>query len=280
MSGMPLMGYPSRWSVRAGTAIDFMVSASVDSYRAEIVRVTGRGPRPDGDGPPLSCERVPSDVEGRYPGSGHQTVSGSYGVTGQMEPSPAGEGSIWAWVYPTLPAAARWQSILTWLGPDRRPALVLGVDEAGFLALRYGRGAGSDDPGALADLAGAVTSPQPLAERQWHYVAGSISPAAGRITLVLQASRGTHRGHDPGRPAVVIESEDELLAASPLGTGGLLAALGTGPLRPGVLTSVVDGSYNGKIDEPQALPHALTADGLLGRAGQPPGAAAVAGVST
>ncbi len=279
MSGIPLMGYPSRWSVRAGTAIDFMVSASVDSYRAEIVRVTGRGPRPDGDGPPLSCERVPSDVEGRYPGSAHQTMSGSYGVTGQMEPSPAGEGSMAAWVYPTLPAAGRWQSILTWLGQDRRPALVLGVDEAGSLALRYGRGAGSDDPGALADLAGAVTSPQPLAERQWYYVAGSISPAAGRITLVQQASRGTHRGHDPGRPAVVIESEDELLAASPLGTDGFLAALGTGPLRPGVLTSVVDGSYNGKIDEPQALPHALTADGLLGRAGQPPGAAAVAGVS-
>ena len=95
MSGMPLMGYPSRWSVRAGTAIDFMVSASVDSYRAEIVRVTGRGPRPDGDGPPLSCERIPSDVDGCYPGSVHQTVSGSYGVTGQIEPSPAGEGSIW-----------------------------------------------------------------------------------------------------------------------------------------------------------------------------------------
>lgn len=279
MSGIPLMGYPSRWSVRAGTAIDFMVSASVDSYRAEIVRVTGRGPRPDGDGPPLSCERVASDVEGRYPGSAHQAVSGSYGVTGQMGPSPAGEGSMAAWVYPTLPAAGRWQSILTWLGPDRRPAVVLGVDAAGFLALRYRRGAGSDDPGARADLAGAVTSPQPLAGRRWHYVAGSISPAAGRVTLVQQASRGTHRGHDPARPAVVIESEDEPLAASPLGTGGFLAALGTGPLRPGVLTSVVDGSYNGKIDEPQALPHALTADGLLGRAGQPPGAAAVAGVS-
>jgi N,N-dimethylformamidase len=281
MSGIPLMGYPSRWSVRAGTAIDFMVSASVDSYRAEIVRVTGRGPRPDGDGPPLSYERMPSDVDGCYPGSVHQTVSGSYGVTGQIEPSPAGEGSMAAWVYPTLPAAGRWQSILTWLGPDRRPALVLGVDEAGFLALRYQRsgGSGSRDGSGSAGLAGAVTSPQPLAQRQWHYVAGSVSPAAGRITLVQLASRGTHRAHDPGQTAVVIESEDELLAASPLGTRGYLAALGTGPLRPGALTSVVGGSYNGKIDEPQALPHALTGDGLLGRAGHPPGSAAMAGVS-
>ena len=75
----------------------------------------------------------------------------------------------------------------------------------------------------------------------------------------------------------MIESEDELLAASPLGTARLRGgAAAPGPLRPGVLTSVIDGSYNGKIDGPQALPHALTADGLLGRAGQPPGAAAVA----
>ena len=40
-----LMGYPSRWSVRAGTTVEFMVSARADSFQAEIIRVTGRGPR-------------------------------------------------------------------------------------------------------------------------------------------------------------------------------------------------------------------------------------------
>jgi N,N-dimethylformamidase len=272
VTGIPLLGYPGRWSVRAGTAIEFMVSASVDSYRAEIVRITGRGPRPDGEGPPVSYERVPSDVDGRYPGAIRQTVSGSYGVTGQIEPSPAGEGSIAAWVYPTLPAAGRWQSIVTWLARDGQPALVLGVDEAGFLALRYRRDPGSGGPGL-------ITSPQPLAGRQWHYVAGSVSPAAGRVTLVQQASIGTHRGQDPGRPAVVIESEDAPPAVAPLGTRGYLATLTAGPLRPGTLTSVVDGSYNGKIDEPQVLPLALSADGLLRRAGHAPGDAALAGVA-
>ncbi|HTZ27913.1 MAG TPA: N,N-dimethylformamidase beta subunit family domain-containing protein [Streptosporangiaceae bacterium] len=272
MTGIPLLGYPSHWSVRAGTAIDFMVSASADSYQAEIVRVTGRGPRPDGDGPPLRCERVPSDVGGSYPGAVHQTVSGSYGVAGHLEPSPAGEGSIAAWVYPTLPAAGRWQSILTWLGPDGRPALVLGVDEAGCLALRYERG---DSSGSQ----GLVTSPQPLTERRWHYVAGSVSPATGRVTLVQQASHGTHRGHDPGQPPIVIESDDETLDAAPLGGRGYVATLGTGPLHPGALTSVAHGSYNGKIDEPQALSRALSGADLLGRAGQRPGDAALAGVA-
>ena len=39
-----MTGYASGWSVRAGTVVEFMVSAGVPSYQAEIVRVTGRGP--------------------------------------------------------------------------------------------------------------------------------------------------------------------------------------------------------------------------------------------
>ena len=137
---VPLMGYPSGWSVRAGTPIEFMVSAGVPSYQAEIIRITGRGPRPDGDGPPLSYERVPSEVDGRYAGAAHQTVSGSYGIADEAAPSPSGDGAVSAWVYPTLPVLGRWQSIVTWLRPDGQPGLVLGISEAGQLALRYRRG--------------------------------------------------------------------------------------------------------------------------------------------
>ena len=50
-----------------------MVSADVASYEAEIVRITGRGPRPDGS-PALSYVRVPSEVDGTYPGAVQQTV--------------------------------------------------------------------------------------------------------------------------------------------------------------------------------------------------------------
>jgi N,N-dimethylformamidase len=255
------MGYPSRWSVRAGTAIEFMVSARVDRYHAEIVRITGRGPRPAGEGPPLSFVRVPSDVDGSYVGAAHQTVSGSYGVADQIESSPAGEGSLAAWVYPTRPAAGRWQSILTWLAPDGQPALALGLDDAGFLAVRYRR-----QDGGL----GLVTSPEPLAERKWHYVAGSVSPRSGQVILVHQALRRPASPASPAHPPQVIESEDPELAAGPLGTRVYLAALDRGPRDPGALTSVTDGSYNGKIDGAQARPQALSGEELLAGAGQAP----------
>ncbi len=240
------MGYPSGWSVRAGTPIEFMVSASVPSYQAEIIRITGRGPRPDGDGPPLSYERVPGEVDGSYGGTAHQTVSGSYGITDEAEPSPKGDGSVSAWVYPTLPVLGRWQSIVTWLRPDGRPGLVLGISEAGQLALRYRRRDGTD---------GEMRGTEPLAIRQWHYVAGSVSPADGQLVLHRETAGRA------GRPATVVTSREELLA-SPLGRTVYVGVLSAGPLHPAAITSVADGAYNGKIDAPRALPAALDAAAL------------------
>src|SRR4029077_21288583 len=92
-----------------------------------------RGPRAEGDGPPLSYVKVPSDVAGTYSGSAHQTVSGSYGVCDGLELSPAGEGSMSAWVYPTLPAGGRWQSVLTWLDHGGPAGLGVGHDRSGVV---------------------------------------------------------------------------------------------------------------------------------------------------
>ncbi len=248
------MGYPSQWSVRAGTPVEFMVSARADSFQAGIIRITGRGPRLEGDGPPLSFERVPSTVDGSHQGAEHQTVSGSYGVATGLAPSPAGEGSLAAWIYPTLPGAGRWQSVLTWLGQDGRAALALGIDPDGSAAVRY---RGPD--GVLATAA----VPGRLAGRQWYYLAASVRPAAGEIVIVMQQL--SRRGR---RPATVVTRQRAQLAAAPLGTGALVAALSTGPAVPGALTSVTDGSYNGKIDCPQAMPRALDGPGLLSRSGQ------------
>jgi N,N-dimethylformamidase len=243
------MGYPSQWSVRAGTPVEFMVSARADSFQAEIIRVTGRGPRRPGDGPPLSFERVHSPADGSYPAAEQQTVSGSYGVASGLEPSPAGEGSLGAWIYPTLPAAGRWQSVLTWLGPDGRPVLALGLGPAGAAALRYRSRAG--------DLATAAV-PGELAGRQWHYLAASVRPAAGEIVIAVQQL--SPRGR---RPATVVTLAAPDLAAAPLGTGALVAALSPAPAVPGALTSVTDGAYNGKVDGARARPAALDGPGLL-----------------
>ena len=247
---MHLTGYPSGWSVRPGSPVEFMVSASTRSYRAEIIRITGRGPRPDGDGPPLSFESVPSEVTGSYTGIWHQTVSGSYGIAAGADPSPAGDGSVSAWVYPTLPVLGRWQSIVTWLAPDGRPGLALGINPAGQLALRYRRD-GAD---------GEICCATPLAARQWQFVAGSASPGTGQLALLhRESSRST------ASPATVVTGQEELLA-SPLGRDAYVALLSRGPLYPEALTSVADGSYNGKIETPSALPVALDAAGLLRQA--------------
>jgi N,N-dimethylformamidase len=259
---IPLLGYPGHWSVQPGAAIEFMVSAAVPDYRAEIVRVTGRGPRPDGS-PPLSFVPVPSEVTGIYPGGVHQTVSGSHAVCHQLAPAPAGEATLAAWVYPTWPACGRWQAIATWLAPGGRPGLALGLDEAGLLTLRYRRADGRD---------GALSCPVPLPGRRWYYVAASISPAAGRLVLVLRERAGRD-----DRPATVITAEDAVSQAA-LGPCGFIATRSDRPLNPGALTSVADGSYNGKIDAPCLLPAALDAAALLDRAGLEPGADSPAGL--
>ena len=226
-----------------------MVSADVASYEAEIIRITGRGPRPDGS-PPLSYVRVPSEVDGTYPGAVHQTVSGSYGTCDQVCSSAAGEGSLVAWVYPTLPALGRWQGILTWLGQDGQRALGLGLDGDGYLALCYRHADGG---------AGLLRGPGPLEAGRWYYVAASASPARGQLALLCR-----ERARTDLEAAVVTGSAD--VAAAALGTRAHIAALGTGPLEPGTLTSVVDGSYNGKVDRPRLLPQALEPAGLAGLA--------------
>jgi N,N-dimethylformamidase len=254
---VPFLGYPSSWSVRAGTPVEFMVSCGLPSYHAEIIRITGRGPRPPGDGPPLSFVRVPSEVDGRYPGTMQQTVSGSYGIAEDLEPSPAGEGSLAAWIYSTLPASGRWQSVLTWLGRDGQPAIVLGLDGTGCLTLRCLRRGG----------AGLVSCPGPLAARQWHFVAGSASPSAGRAVVL-------HREEGRGRVGATVAGPHDLpLVGDPLGSRGYLGVLSPGPLYPDALTSVSCGSYNGKIDGPRALPRALDQAELLRLADEPAPAA-------
>lgn len=260
---LPVTGYASGWSARAGTVVEFMVSASVPSYRAEIVRVTGRGPRPDGDGPPLSFEHVPSEVDGTYPGAVHQVVSGSYGAAGEIDPAPAGAGSVYAWIYPTLPVLGRWQAIVTWLDNDGAPALALGIGADGRLTLRYRRPNGPAEDGMLS-------GGQPLAARQWHFVGASASSVTGQLVLVH------HQPGEAGSPADVTTGRDTLLPG-PLGSRGYVAAHRPVPLATS-LTSVLEGSYNGKIDAPGTLPRALGAEDLLRLADQARPAGAVTGL--
>ena len=266
-----LTGYASSWAVRAGGTIEFMVSAGAPSYRAEVVRVTGRGPQPDDEVPPLRCESVPADINRSYPGAVCQTVSGSFGATSEIAPSPSGSGSLYAWIYPTLPAAGRWQAIATWLDSGDEPALALGLTGDGRLAMRYRTsGRSRSDSGSLP--AGEFIADTPVAARRWQFVAASADPATGRLVLLHQPAgqAGFHSEVSTVLASTVLA--DIGPASSPLGDRGYVAALRRAPLTADV-TSVINGSYNGKVDGPGALPWALDVDGLATLAGldDPPG---------
>ena len=178
-----LVGYASSWTVRAGGSIEFMVSAGTSSYQAEIIRVTGRGPQPDEQLPPLSFEPVPAEIGGSYPGTVHQTVSGSFGTTDAIDPSESGSGTVYAWIFPTLPELGRWQAIVTWLGDDGQAALALGLTADGRPAVRYRTEASSV-------LDGELVAKTPAATRQWQFVAASVDPATGRLVLMHQPAGG------------------------------------------------------------------------------------------
>jgi N,N-dimethylformamidase len=257
------LSYARDWSVPAGGTMQFMVACLADTYDAEIIRITGRGPRPPGEGPALSYDRV-GDGMVTHPGEAHQIVSGSYGVVDDVAASRHGAAALAAWIYPTLPAAGRHQTILAWLDLDGETGVELGITSDRHLYLSYRR-----QDGLRAEL----SSPVPLEERRWCFVGGSVDPSTGRAVLVQDRARAD--GLQP--PTVVSEEMDPLVTAWRPGRTVLLAAGATRPADPEALSSVREGSYNGKIEQARAWAEAkdgtqllLTAErageeGLLGR---------------
>jgi N,N-dimethylformamidase len=249
MSEIPvLFGYPSSWSVRTGDMMQFMVSSEADHYAAQIVRVSGRGPQPEGQGGPLTYEPVDCDCNGTYPGSVAQTVSGSYAIaTGVHGPGPDGL-TFAAWIYPTLPAAGRRQAIMSRRDPDGGSGLTLELTEDGRLSAWYGQS------GSAAELA----SDAPLAERRWYFVAVSADSRSGTVTLLQRLSSPEAGLQGSATASVRVSGGLSLEAPGPL----MVGAASTGPADPDAMSSVARGSYNGKIDGPFVASRPVTAEDL------------------
>ena len=251
---IPTLGYTDRWSVRPGETVQFMVSCGTP-YDVEIVRITGRGPRPLGHGEPLSWERIPSTVDGNYCGRRQQIVSGSYGIV-DRDRSGAPGAAMMAWIYPTLPAAGRGQIILAWPGDASGSGLELGVDEGGQLMMSYPRKGGDR---------GVVVAPDPLTERTWCFVGGSVEAATGRVAMVRHVAKPGNRG-----ASTFIELFDDAMANLRLGPRIVIGAGGTRAEEPAAFSSVVEGGYNGKIEWPSIRAAGLSASQLLSGADSKP----------
>jgi N,N-dimethylformamidase len=245
-----LFGYTNSWSVKTGDVIQFMVSSEADRYTAQIVRVTGRGPRPEGQGGPLSYEPLECDCNGTYPGSVVQTLSGSYAIVdGVHGPGPDGL-TFAAWIYPTLPAAGRRQTIMSRRDLDRGSGLALELTEDGRLSAWYGQSGAT--PGEIA-------SAVPLAERRWYFVAISADTRSTTVRLLQYLSSPEAGLQDTVTASVKVSGALMLETSGPL----MVGATSTGPESPSAMCSVAHGSYNGKIDDPFVINRPVMAEDLV-----------------
>lgn len=254
MSDIPvLFGYTNNWSVRTGDAIQFMVSSEAAHYAAQIVRVTGRGPRHDGETSPLSYVPLECDCNRTYPGTLARTVSGSYAIVdGVHGPGPDGL-TFAAWIYPTLPAAGRRQTIMSRRHLDQGSGLALELTEDGQLSAWYGQSGASP---------GEISTGVSLAERRWYFVAISVDTRLRTIELFQHL------------PSLEVGLQDTVTAS--VKASGALALETSGPLMvgststaaesPGAMSSVTQGSYNGKVDHPFVVSRPVTAENLVAMA--------------
>ena len=172
-----IRGYTHPLSVRPGDEVEFMVTATVPRYTAEVVRMLHADDRPGTPG--LRAEPVPGLGASEHAGVEQPLAPGSYV---RVPPTPALRRTALTfavWVWPTTPLRREPQALASLRSPD--------ADE-GFALLLTAEG---------VRLSSAVA--HPVAR-----VAGSPRCAplvARRLFHRLRQRRGRARDHDPGRMA-------------------------------------------------------------------------------
>ena len=237
---MKVVGYSDPWSAAPGDSISFMVSCQNDSYTADVVRLRCGGETPDDPG--FKQTRVPSSIDGEYPGRPQEIRVGSYALVPDAPPLRAGRQiTLAAWIYPTTPTKGT-QGLITKWSATESSGYGLFIDENGEIAFRVGDGLGAAD---------TVSTGEPVSSDEWYFVAGSVDLDAGRMS-VHQFPESWWRGGGH-----VVGSNDSLQIeciggnASPL----LMAASESldGSSQPGVACH-----FNGKIDGPRVYDRCLS----------------------
>jgi len=237
-----IIGYADRWSVASGQTVNFMVSCLDEGFEAEIVRLTHGGPRPAGGADAFDYEVV-REAE-PCPGGAQPLFPGSYARVDAEPGLQAGELTLAAWIFPTLLGRSDKQGILGKTTTEQDHGFALYLDWRG----RLGFDCVSRQGDTMSFAGGA-----PLELGRWHFVACSLSTAAGTLTL-FQAAKG--RGA-PGEHVVLASVSDLAFECdAPLLIAGIALAPGNRGRRELV------GGFNGKIDRPRIFGTAFDQDRL------------------
>ena len=236
---MKVVGYSDPLSAAPGEKISFMVSCQNDSYTADIVRLRCGGETPDD--PNFKETRVPSSIDGEYPGRLQEIRVGSYALVPDSPPLRAERRlTLAAWIYPTTPLKGT-QGLITKWSATERSGYGLFIDGNGEIAFCVGDGLGAVDK---------VSVGEPVSSGEWYFVAGAIDLDAGRMS-VCQIPGSWWRGSRH-----LVGSNDSLRIERIGGNDSpLLMAASESP--NGASQAGVACHFNGKIDGPRMFDRCL-----------------------
>lgn len=243
---MNLVGYTDRLTAAPGDTIRFMVSSHHPRYRADLVQLIHGDESPAGPG--YKERKVPSAINGHYPGRSKPIHSGSYvHIPAHPALDTLTSFTVTAWIYPTTPANGLQGLITRWTDDPAPHGFALVIGPSGDLALHLADG--RNPPVQAATGA-------PLTERVWTFVGASYHAPTGRVVLIQQPLR-----HWPVAPDQALVTHDTAATniRPPADAPLLFAALTAGPPQR---TGPIAAPYNGKLDSPRLYNHALSPDQL------------------
>lgn len=185
---LKITGYPDRYTAAPGETLNFKISVEEGNhFEARLVRVVHGDCNPDGPG--LKFRHVPSEVDGRYPGTPQRIDAGSYMEAASMPPLAAGAFTFFAMIWPTLPDRAD-QTLAAQWDPRTGAGFRIAIAAGGRLSLTVADGSGTVE---------TVTTDAAMLTRQWYAIAVSVDPVSRRVALAQRPVQSYAHIHDEGR---------------------------------------------------------------------------------
>jgi N,N-dimethylformamidase len=246
-----VVGYSDRLSVRAGEPLEFRVSCDSPEYSVQIIRLIHGDENPRGPG--FKSEDIDVAANRSYSGRVQAIHGGSFVEFERDGPlRDLRTFTLSAWIYPT--AVDRGAQAILAAGCAGGPGYGLFIGPDGTMQLRLAHGDGRRLE---------VSSPMPLVESAWQFVAASVDLSAGTATLVHRRAEWSPEGDE--------SSITERFGGWRDWGGGTTAFL-IGACAPSTATESTARAvscFNGKIEDPIVLATALDDQAMLRLAALP-----------